>query len=84
MKHLTYITCLVAALLLTGCANYGPNQTAGMLVGGAAGGLLGSTVGGGTGRVVATGVGAVGGAMVGGAVGQSMDQQNAYRNGYYY
>jgi outer membrane lipoprotein SlyB len=80
MKQFKLIACLIAALTLAGCANYGPNQTAGMLVGGAAGGLLGSTVGGGTGRLVATGVGAVGGAMVGGAVGQSMDRQN----GYYY
>ncbi len=83
MKSIKAVACLLTIVALSGCANYGPNQTAGMLVGGAAGGLLGSTIGGGTGRVVATGVGAVGGAMVGGAVGQSMDQQNAYRSGYY-
>lgn len=83
MKYLTVITCAIAISSLSGCANYGPNQTGGMLIGGAAGGLLGSTIGGGTGRMVATGVGAVGGAMVGGTVGQSMDQQNAYRSGYY-
>lgn len=80
MRQIKLMTCLITALALAGCANYGPNQTGGMLIGGAAGGLLGSTIGGGTGRVIATGVGAVGGAMVGGAVGQNMDRQN----GYYY
>lgn len=82
MKKLIATTLLISTIALSGCASYGPNQTAGMLVGGVAGGLLGSTIGSGTGQVVATGVGAVAGTMVGGAIGQNMDQQNAYYYGY--
>ena len=74
MKLLTS-TLISATILLTGCANSGPNETGGTLIGGAAGALVGSQFGGGAGQLVGTAVGAIGGAMAGNAVGKNMDKK---------
>ena len=72
---------LVAAvgLLLAGCADSGPKQTGGAVVGGVAGGLLGNTIGHGKGRAAATILGAAMGAVVGGAVGRELDDNDRER-----
>lgn len=84
MKIVKLTAGLLVVVSLAGCANMGPNQTAGTLIGGAAGGLLGSTIGQGGGRTAATIIGAVGGSMIGSSVGQSMDYQQGYYGGGYY
>lgn len=64
----------VLALFMSGCANqYGSQEQAGMIIGGALGGVLGSEVGGGRGRTAAIIVGTLAGAAIGGSVGRSMD-----------
>ena len=66
---------LVGSLLLGGCAtSAGPQEQAGMIIGGALGGLLGSEVGGGHGRTAAIIIGTMAGAAIGGSVGRSMDE----------
>lgn len=74
MKHSIWIAIGVAAsLALGGCANYRPNEQAGMIIGGALGGLLGNQVGDGGGRTAAIIVGTLAGASIGGNIGRSMD-----------
>ncbi len=71
------LTILVAASALTlgGCTTQqGPNEQAGMVIGGVLGGVLGSQVGGGRGRTAAIIAGTMLGAHIGGSVGQSMDE----------
>ena len=70
----TVIYALVLALLLTSCANQGPQEQTGMVVGGILGGILGHQVGDGRGRDVATIFGTLAGAAIGGSIGQSMDE----------
>jgi surface antigen len=65
---------LLAGLLVSGCATQGPNEQAGMVIGGVLGGLLGSEVGGGRGRTAAIIAGTMAGAAIGGSVGNSMDE----------
>ena len=67
---------VVAGLALGACANseYGPKQTAGTLIGGAAGALAGAHIGSGTGQLVATATGALLGAVIGNAVGRDLDK----------
>lgn len=68
-------TTLAAALALGGCATYqGPQEQAGMVIGGVLGGVLGAQVGGGRGRTAAIIAGSLAGAAIGGAVGRSMDE----------
>lgn len=67
---------LTTLVLISGCSNMGPDETAGTLIGGAGGALIGSQFGRGTGQLVGTGVGAVVGAYVGNSVGKNMDQKN--------
>ena len=74
MRFLT-LTFLSTVVMLAGCANSGPNETGGTLIGGAAGALVGSQFGGGAGQLVGTAVGAVGGALAGNAVGKNMDKK---------
>ncbi|BAZ92550.1 hypothetical protein TspCOW1_25700 [Thiohalobacter sp. COW1] len=72
-----YFTALVLAATLGvgGCATYqGPQEQAGMVIGGILGGVLGSEVGGGRGRTAAIIAGTLAGAAIGGAIGQSMDE----------
>jgi surface antigen len=78
MKFKGLVTAVAAgALTLTLAAcegNYGPKQTGGAVIGGAAGGLLGAQVGGGSGQLAATAAGALLGVLVGSQVGQSLDR----------
>lgn len=76
MLKKTLIAGLVAASLsLSGCASRdGPNEQAGMIIGGALGGILGNQVGKGSGRTAAIIVGTLVGAAIGGNVGRSMDE----------
>jgi surface antigen len=63
------------ALSLVACeGNYGPKQTGGAVIGGAAGGLLGSKIGGGKGQLAATAIGALLGVFVGSEAGKSLDK----------
>lgn len=65
---------LAAGVALSGCTTtQGPNEQAGMVIGGALGGILGSQVGKGSGRTAAIIVGTLAGAAIGGNVGRSMD-----------
>jgi surface antigen len=64
----------VISLTMVGCASTGgPNEEAGMIIGGVIGGILGSQVGDGRGKTAATIVGAMAGMAIGGSVGRSMD-----------
>ena len=62
------------SLTMVGCATTaGPNEEAGMIIGGILGGILGSQVGDGRGQTAATIIGAMAGMAIGGSVGRSMD-----------
>ncbi|BAU49687.1 hypothetical protein SVA_3139 [Sulfurifustis variabilis] len=78
---------LASLLVVSGCATYqGPQEQAGMVIGGIVGGILGSEIGGGYGRghhgyygrypapTAAIIAGTIAGAMIGGAIGRSMDE----------
>jgi len=71
MKKSMLIPVVAVSLVLTGCAQMGPNQTVGTGVGAVGGYAVGRALGGGP---VGSAVGAVVGATVGGNVGQSMDR----------
>ena len=78
----------ILALLLGGCANQGPNEQTGMVIGGILGGVLGHQVGDGRGRAMATIIGTIAGAAIGGSIGQSMDEldrmwRNSLKRRYY-
>lgn len=63
------------SLMLAACATTtGPNEDAGMIIGGVLGGILGSQVGDGSGQTAATIAGAMAGMAIGGSVGRSMDE----------
>lgn len=64
----------IAALLLAGCADVGPKEGAGTLLGAAGGGLLGAQFGHGKGRLVTTAAGTFLGALIGNQVGKSLDR----------
>ena len=65
---------LAAALVLPGCqTTSGPNEQAGVVIGGVLGGVLGKQVGKGDGNTAAIIVGSLLGAHIGGSVGRSMD-----------
>lgn len=70
---------VVSGLLLTACADSGPKESGGAVIGGVAGGLIGNTIGHGKGRAAATILGAALGAVVGGAVGRELDDQDRER-----
>ena len=68
---------LAAGVALPGCATYqGPQEQAGMVIGGVLGGVLGRQIGAGTGRDAAIIAGALAGAAIGGAVGRTMDDMD--------
>ncbi|WP_018863668.1 MULTISPECIES: RT0821/Lpp0805 family surface protein [Thioalkalivibrio] len=73
LRKTTYTILAAGALALSGCAHYGGQEQAGMVIGGALGGLLGAEVGAGRGRTAAIIAGTLAGAAIGGAVGRSMD-----------
>jgi surface antigen len=76
MKKLVSVIAIGAVgLSLAACeGNYGPKQTGGAVIGGAAGGLLGSKIGGGKGRLAATAIGTLLGVLAGSEVGKSLDR----------
>jgi surface antigen len=67
---------VIAAMLLPGCADQGPHEQAGTVIGGVLGGVLGSQVGGGSGRTAAIIAGSLIGGFIGGSVGRSMDDND--------
>jgi uncharacterized protein YcfJ len=72
MKRLAAL--LLASTLLAACADYGPKELGGSLLGAGAGGLAGAQFGKGTGQLAATGAGVVLGALIGGSAGRSLDR----------
>ena len=65
---------VVAALLSGACADSGPKETAGTIIGAVGGGLLGAQFGHGSGRLAATAAGTFLGAVVGSQIGKSLDR----------
>ena len=77
LNKLLLTLLLTTSLGLAGCATPGgPNEEAGMVIGGILGGVLGSHVGKGHGRTAAIIIGSVIGANIGGNVGRSMDDSD--------
>lgn len=74
-RRLVWVIPLCAAVVLGGCSNYGRQEQAGMVIGGALGGLLGAQYDEGhhDARTAAIIVGTLAGAAIGGSVGRSMD-----------
>jgi surface antigen len=70
---------VVAMLPLLACADTGPKQDIGTLLGAGAGALLGSQFGHGRGQLVGVGLGAVLGAVVGSEIGKSLDKADRDR-----
>lgn len=70
------VAAALGAATVTGCATQGPQEQAGMVIGGVLGGVLGHQVGRGSGRTVATILGTMAGVAIGGAVGRSMDDSD--------
>jgi len=72
---MTKLAALVlAGALVVGCADQGPKQGAGTLLGGVGGALLGSQIGSGKGRLVGVAAGTLLGAMIGSEIGKSLDR----------
>jgi len=80
--RLLKITAVAAlALGLAACAQSGPKQTAGTVVGAGLGALVGSQLGKGTGKMAAIGAGTFLGALLGSEIGRSLDARDqAYAN----
>ncbi|MEZ5560544.1 MAG: RT0821/Lpp0805 family surface protein [Pseudomonadales bacterium] len=75
-------TTLALLLMLGGCAaTQGPQEQAGMVIGGVLGGVLGSEVGHGHGQTAAVILGTLAGAAIGGSIGRSMDETDRLRTG---
>ncbi|MBX6370047.1 MAG: glycine zipper 2TM domain-containing protein [Rhodospirillales bacterium] len=72
MKRLSVL--VLASAILVGCADYGPKEMGGSLIGAGVGGLAGAQFGRGKGQLAATGAGALLGALVGGSAGRSLDR----------
>ena len=76
----------VLVLALAGCADYGPKELGGGLIGAGGGAFLGSQFGQGKGRLAATGAGALVGGMLGAGAGRSLDRADRTyygQQGYY-
>lgn len=73
MKKMAIVVTVVSALVLTGCAGVGPNQTIGTGVGAVGGYGVARALGAGSGGAAA---GALVGALIGNSVGSSLDQPN--------
>lgn len=74
MNRMSLTICVLLSAALSGCATTGPQEDAGMLIGGVLGGVLGHQVGGGRGQTAATILGTLAGAAIGGSIGRSMDE----------
>jgi len=72
---------VVITIALGGCANNGPKEDTGMVIGGVLGGVLGHEVGKGHGRTAATIIGTLAGAAIGSAIGRSMDDTDRLKMG---
>ncbi len=70
------VAVFLSVVLLFGCANGGPKQTAGTYVGAATGALLGSQFGKGSGRLVGVALGTFLGGMLGSEIGSRMDAKD--------
>lgn len=68
------ISVVLAASMLSACANLGPKETTGTMVGAGTGAIVGAQIGHGEGRLLAVAVGTLLGALLGGEVGRSMDR----------
>ncbi len=68
------LPAMVAASLLTACADMGAKQTGGSVLGGVGGAVAGAQFGKGKGQLAATALGAVLGAFIGSEVGKSLDR----------
>lgn len=80
MRKCFFSVLLAGTVALGGCATYqGPQEQAGMVIGGVLGGVLGSQVGAGSGRTAAIIAGTLAGAAIGGAIGQNMDQMDRFK-----
>lgn len=85
MERVPFLSALLYAAILSlmGCANYGQQEQAGMVIGGALGGLLGAQVDhhhrSSDARTVAIIVGTMAGAAIGGSIGRSMDELDRMR-----
>ncbi len=74
MKTTRIAALLAATLAVSSCADTGPKQTGGTLIGAGLGGLAGSQLGGGKGALAMTALGVLGGAFLGSEVGKSLDR----------
>lgn len=68
------LPAMVAASLLTACADHGVKQTGGGVLGGIGGAVAGAQFGKGKGQLAATALGALLGAFIGSEVGKSLDR----------
>ena len=74
MKTTRIAIALALAFSLSACADAGPKQTAGTLLGAALGGLAGSQIGKGKGKLAAVGAGVLLGGLLGSEAGKSLDK----------
>ncbi len=74
MKTTRIAIALALAFSLSACADAGPKQTAGTLLGAALGGLAGSQIGKGSGKSAAVGAGVLLGGLLGSEAGKSLDK----------
>lgn len=74
MLSMRLMAAVLTASLVSACADMGPKESTGTLVGAGAGAVVGGQVGGGQGRLVGVAVGTLLGALLGGEIGRSMDR----------
>ncbi|MCR9073155.1 MAG: RT0821/Lpp0805 family surface protein [Alphaproteobacteria bacterium] len=74
LRKTAIVAMTVAALSLGACADGGPKQAGGTLLGGIGGAVAGSQFGGGQGRLAAVAAGTLLGALIGSEVGKSLDR----------
>ena len=77
------LAAVCCCLMALGCTTTkGPNEQAGMIIGGIMGGLIGQQVGDGRGQTAATIIGTLVGSSIGGAIGRSMDDTDRLKVGH--
>ncbi len=77
MNHYKKVISLALCICtLMGCADAGPKQTGGQLLGGIGGALLGAQFGKGSGRLVGVAIGALAGSYLGGSIGHHFDEKD--------
>lgn len=70
---------ILLAALVGGCAEAGPKEGVGAVLGAAGGGLLGAQFGSGSGQLAATALGVLAGALLGSNVGRGLDDVDQMR-----